>query len=179
MTHFVAITEGRTAEGLVRLFQDNVWKLHGLPESMVLDRRPQFAVKLTKKLNRMLEIETRLLTVFYLQMDRQTEQMNQELEQYLQFFVEHRQKNWPEWLALAEFVVNNKIHMATKISPFIANYKRELRMGGDIRKKRKIDSAIEFVERMKKIHEEIGVALKKMQEEMKRYADQNRKETEE
>ena len=76
MTHFVAITEGRTAEGLVRLFQDKVWKLHGLPESMVLDRRPQFAVKLTKKLNRMLEIETRLLTVFYLQMDRQTEQMN-------------------------------------------------------------------------------------------------------
>ena len=93
--------------------------------------------------------------------------------------MEHRQKNWPEWLALAEFVVNNKIHMATKISPFIANYKRELRMGGDIRKKRKIESAMEFLERMKKIHEEIGVALKKMQEEMKRYADQNRKETEE
>ena len=93
--------------------------------------------------------------------------------------MEHRQKNWPEWLALAEFVVNNKIHMATKISPFIANYKRELRMEGDIRKKRKIESAMEFLERMKKIHEEIGVALKKMQEEMKRYADQNRKETEE
>ena len=69
--------------------------------------------------------------------------------------------------------------MATKISPFIANYKRELRMGGDIGKKGKIESAIEFVERMKKIHEEAGVALKKMQEEMKRYADQNRKETEE
>ena len=69
--------------------------------------------------------------------------------------------------------------MATKISPFIANYKRELRMEGDIRKKRKIESAMEFLERMKKIHDEIGVALKKMQEEMKRYADQNRKETEE
>ena len=105
--------------------------------------------------------------------------MNQELEQYLQFFAEHRQKDWPEWLASAEFVVNNKIHMATKISPFIANYKRELRMEGDIRKKRKIESAMEFLERMKKIHEEIGVALKKMQEEMKRDADQNRKETEE
>ena len=43
--------------------------------------------------------------------------MNQELEQYLQFFVDHRQKNWPEWLVLAEFVVNNKVHSPTKMSP--------------------------------------------------------------
>ena len=104
--------------------------------------------------------------------------MNQELEQYLQFFAEHRQKDWPEWLASAEFVVNNKIHIATKISSFIANYRRKLRMGRDIRKKEKIESAMEFVERMKKIHEEAGAALKKMQEEMKKHADQNRKETE-
>jgi len=58
--------------------------------------------------------------------------MNQELEQYLQFFVEHRQKDWPEWLALAKFAVNNKVYTATKISPFMANYEREMRMGGDI-----------------------------------------------
>ena len=40
ITYFVATTEGTSAEGLVRLFKDNVWKLHGLPESMVLDRGP-------------------------------------------------------------------------------------------------------------------------------------------
>ena len=96
MTHFVATTEGTSAEGLARLFRDNIWKLHRLLESMVLDREPQFAAELTKELNRMLGIETRLLTVFHPQTDGQTEQMNQELEQYLQFFVEHRQKNWPE-----------------------------------------------------------------------------------
>jgi len=105
--------------------------------------------------------------------------MNQELEQYLWFFVEHRQKDWPEWLASAEFTVNNKIHTATKVSLFMANYGRELRMGGDIRKKGKIESATESVERMKKVHEEAGAVLKKTQEEMKRYADRNRKEIEE
>jgi len=88
--------------------------------------------------------------------------MNQELEQYLRFFVEHRQKDWLEWLASAEFVVNNKVHTATKVSPFMANYGRELRMGGDIRKKRKVESATEFVERMKKVYEEAGAALKEM-----------------
>ena len=88
--------------------------------------------------------------------------MNQELEQYLKFFVEHRQKNWLEWLVSAEFAVNNKVHTATKVSLFMANYRKELRMGRDIRKRGKVESATEFVERMKKIHEEAEVALKKM-----------------
>jgi len=178
MTHFVATMEGTSVKGLARLFRDNVWKLHGLLESMVLDRGPQFAAGLTKELNKMLGIEMRLSTVFHPQTDGQTEHMNQELEQYLRFFVEHRQKNWPEWLASVEFAVNNNIHTATKVLPFIANYGRELRIGGDIRKKGKVESVMEFVERMKKVHEEAGAALKKTQEEMKRYADRSRKETE-
>ena len=65
-------------------------------------------------------------------------------------------------MASVEFVVNNKVHTATKISPFIANYGRELRMGEDIRKKEKVESATEFVERMKKVYEEAGVVLKKV-----------------
>ena len=174
MTHFVA-----TTEGLARLFQDNVWKLHGLPESVVSDRGPQFAAELTKKLNRMLGIKTKLSTVFHSQTDGQTERINQELEQYLQFFIEHRQKDWPEWMAAAEFAINNKVHMATKVSPFMANYGREIRIGEDIRRKGKVESATEFVERMKKVHEEAEVALRKTQEEMKKYADRGRKETEE
>ena len=56
MTHFVAMTEGTIAEGLARLFRDNMWRLHGLPESVVSDRGPQFVAELTKKLNRMLGI---------------------------------------------------------------------------------------------------------------------------
>ena len=161
MMYFVATTEGTSAEELARLFRNNVWKLHGLLESVVSDRGPQFVAELMKELNRILEIETRLSTAFHLQTDGQTEQMNQELEQYLRFFVDHRQKDWPEWLALAEFAVNNKAYMATKVSPFMANYGRELRMGGDIRKRGKVEKVIEFVERMKKVHEEAGVALKK------------------
>ena len=179
MMHFVVTTEGTTAEGLVRLFRDNVWRLHGLPESVVSDREPQFAAELTKELNRILGIQTKLLTAFHPQTDGQTECMNQELEQYLRFFVDHRQKDWPEWLASAEFTVNNKIHSTIKISPFMANYGREVRIGGDIRKKGKVESATEFVERMKKVHEEVGAVLKKTQEEMKRYANRNRRETEE
>jgi len=76
MTHFVATTEGTSAEGLARLFRNNVWKLHGLPESMLSDRGPQFTAELTKELNLILGIETRLSTAFHPQTDRQMEQMN-------------------------------------------------------------------------------------------------------
>jgi len=70
--------------------------LHGLPESIVSDRRPQFAAEMTKELNRMLGIETKLSMSYHPQTDRKMERMNQELEQYLRFFIDHRQKDWPE-----------------------------------------------------------------------------------
>jgi len=69
MTYFVATTERTTVEGLARLFRDNVWRLYSLPGSVVLDREPQFATELTKELNRMLGIKTKLSTVFHSQTD--------------------------------------------------------------------------------------------------------------
>ena len=108
-------------------------------------------MELTKELNRILKIKTKLSMFFHPQMDRQTEQMNQKLEQYLQFFVNHRQKNWLEWLAMAKFAVNNKTHSVTKMFLFIANYERKLRIGADIKRKGKVERVIEFVERMKKV----------------------------
>ena len=101
------------------------------------------------------------------------------VEQYLRFFVDHRQKDWPDWLAFAEFAINNKVHSATKISPFMVNYKRELRMEVDIRKKEKVEKATEFVKKIKKVHKEAEAALKKIQKYMKRQVDKERKESEE
>ena len=40
MVYFILTTEKTSAEGLAKLFRDNVWKLHGLPESIILDKGP-------------------------------------------------------------------------------------------------------------------------------------------
>ena len=93
MSHFVATTEKTTAEGLARLLRDNVWKLHGLLESMILDRGLQFTVGLTRELNKMLGIETKLSMAYHLETNRQTERTNQKLEQYLRMYINHRQNN--------------------------------------------------------------------------------------
>jgi len=58
ISHFVAMTEKIMAEGLARLFKNNVWKLYGLLESVISDKRPQFVTELTRELNKMLGIET-------------------------------------------------------------------------------------------------------------------------
>jgi len=176
MSHFVATTEKTTAEGLAKLFRDNVWKLHRLPESMISDRGLQFVAGLTKELNKMLGIKTKLSTAYHPETDGQTERTNQELEQYLRMYVNHRQNNWAEWLATAEFAFNNKVHTATKMSLFQINYGREPRMGFDVRKKEKNEKAEEFVRQMKERHEKARAVLVRSQEEMKRQADRNRKE---
>ena len=76
MAHFVPTTERISAEGLVQLFRDNIWKLHRLPNSIISDRGPQFVMGIMRELNRMLGIKTKLSMVFYLQTDGQTERMN-------------------------------------------------------------------------------------------------------
>ena len=78
----------------------------------------------------------------------------------------------------AKFAVNNKVHSAMKVSPFIVNYSRKMRMGANIRKKGKVEKATEFVKRIKKVQEEAGAALKKSQEDMKRQANRRRKDSE-
>ena len=89
MVHFIPTTEKTSVEGLARLFRDNVWKLYGLPKSIISDRGPQFAAGLMRELNQMLGIESKMLTAFHPQIDGQTERVNQELEQYLRIFIDH------------------------------------------------------------------------------------------
>jgi len=69
MAHFVPTTERTNAEGLAWLFRDNVWKLHGLLNSIISDRGPQFVAGIIRKLNCMLGIGTKLLMAFHPQTD--------------------------------------------------------------------------------------------------------------
>jgi len=66
--------------------------LHGLPESIISDRGVQFVVGMMKELNNLLGIQTKLSTAYHSQTDGQMERINQELEQYLRIFINHRQE---------------------------------------------------------------------------------------
>ena len=74
------------------MFQDHIWKLHGLPESIISDRGVQFMVGMMRELNNLLGIQMKLSTAYHPQTDGQMERINQELEQYLRVFINHRQE---------------------------------------------------------------------------------------
>ena len=127
----------------------------------------------------MLGIESKLSTVFYPQIDGQTERVNQELEQYLRMFINHRQEQWPDWLGTVEFAYNNKVHSSTKILSFKANYRQDPRIGFEMRRKRKYKGAKKFVTKIREIQEEAKAVLGKAQEEIKKYTDRKRVEVDE
>ena len=167
------------AEGLARLFRDNIWKLHGLPKSIILDRGPQFAAGLIRELNKMLGIESKMSTAFHPQTDGQTDRVNQELKQYLRMFIDHRQEQWPDWLGTAEFVYNGKVYSNKKILSFKANYRQDPRIGFKVRKKGKYKGVGKFVIKMKKIQEKAKIVLGKVQEKINKYVDRKKEKVNE
>jgi len=154
--------EKTTAKGLARLFRDNMWRLYGLPKSIISDKGPQFAAGLIRELNEMLGIKTKLLMAFHPQTDGKTEKINQELEQYLHMFINHHQEQWPEWLGMAEFAYNNKAHTSTKMLSFKVNKSQSPRMGFELRKKRRFEGAKKFTKRMEEVQRKAKAALTKV-----------------
>ena len=127
----------------------------------------------------MLEIESKMSTVFHLQIDRQTERVNQELKQYLRMFIDYRQEQQLDQLETAEFTYNNKAYSSIKILSFKANYGQDPRMGFKVRKKEKYKGTEKFITKIKKIQEKAKVVLDKVQEKIKKYADRKRAEVNE
>jgi len=88
-------------------------------------------------------------------------------------FIDHQQKQWPEWLGTAEFAYNNKVHSGTKVLPFQENSGQNPGMGFEMRKKGRFESAERFVEWMKEIQK---ATLAKAQENIRKYIDRHRSE---
>ena len=99
------------------------------------------------------------------------ERINQELEQYLRMFIDFCQEQQLDWLAMVEFVYNNKVQTSTRVSLFKVNSGQELHMGFEIKKKRKFKRAKEFAKRIKEVYKKVEVVLKKSQKEIRKYAD--------
>lgn len=174
MIHVIPTTATVTAQGIARLYRDNVWKLHGLLRKVISDRGPQFASKFMKELNHILGIETALSTAYHPQTDGQTERVNQDVEQYLRLFVNYRQDDWADWISHAEFTYNNRQHSATSYSPFFLNYGRHPQSSFTIPATTVVLEATQFAQTLKDLHEHTQQSLMEAATSMKRFADRRR-----
>uniref|UniRef100_A0A8C5PED6 Gypsy retrotransposon integrase-like protein 1 n=1 Tax=Leptobrachium leishanense TaxID=445787 RepID=A0A8C5PED6_9ANUR len=122
MAHFIPHKGIPTAAQTASLFVKEIFRLHGLPSTIISDRGTQFTSKFWKAFCKNLHIQQNLSTAYHPQTNGQTERTNGTLEQYLRCFVSHLQDDWYDLLPPAEFAYNNQVHRSTGQSPFHVNY---------------------------------------------------------
>ena len=137
MRHYIPCTAKEadsetSAPAMARLFLDHIFRLHGIPDTIVSDRGSQFIFAFWEHLTSSLGIKRKLSTAYHPQTDGQTERANQDLKNYLRRYVSWKQVYWARWLSLAEFAADSAPSATTDISPFHAVYGYEPRMNFDI-----------------------------------------------
>ena len=100
----------------------HVFKLHGMPATIVSDRDPIFTSHFQQELMRLQGVQLAMSSAYHPQSNGQTEVVNKSLEHYLRAFVVDKPQYWVEWLPLTEFWFNNNFHVTLKMTPFEALY---------------------------------------------------------
>ncbi|GJS46028.1 putative mitochondrial protein [Tanacetum coccineum] len=116
--HFMALQHPFTASIIAQVFLDNVYKLHGLPESIISERDKVFLSHFWQSLFKVLKVQLKLSTAYHPRTDGHTEVVNRCLECYLICMTNEKPKEWVQWLALAEFLYNTNFHIAIQTTPF-------------------------------------------------------------
>lgn len=95
--HFMPLRHPFQAAGVANLFMDNVYKLHGLPSVIILDRDRIFTSKFWQSLFKLAGTSLHMILAYHLQTDGQTEHVNQCLETFLRCFVNACPARWTHW----------------------------------------------------------------------------------
>ena len=120
--HFVPISHPYTTIKVAALYMQYVFKLQGMPTSIMSDRDATFTSLFWSKLFRLQETELAMSIAYHPQIDGQTEVINGSLEQYLRAFTSEKPHRWAKWLPLAKFYFNSNFHTSLKMTPFEALY---------------------------------------------------------
>jgi hypothetical protein len=115
---FIPCSKAISGEGIVHLYVQNVFPHFGVPQKVISDRDPRFTGKFMRELCKQLRIEQNISSMYHPQMDGQSEQTNQWLEQYLWIYGNFQQDDWAMLLPLAQFIHNSWPSEVTKMTPF-------------------------------------------------------------
>ena len=121
----------------------------------------------------MLGVQQNLSTAYHPQTDGQTEQVNQDVKQYLRIFVNYQQDNWKDWLSITEFSHNNSIHSAIGTTPFLVNTGQHPWTGQDTGKDICNEATMSFHDCMKHSREDAHAALQQAADRMKKSYDKH------
>jgi hypothetical protein len=120
--NFCALQHTFTTSIVAQLFMDQVFKLHGMPHSIVSDLDLTFTSNFWQGLFKLQGTQLHLSTTYHPQTDGQTKVVNKCLETYLRCFASERQHQWAQCLLLDELWYNTSYHKTTLMTPFETIY---------------------------------------------------------
>ena len=157
---FVLTNTTMTLEGWAQILVDSIFKRFSLPQVVISDRGSTFISKFINKWYKILGIKGLPTTAYHPRADGQTEWMNQEVEIFLQHFINHRQDDWTDWLALTEFSIANRTASSMGISPFFATQEQHPWTSNPLNTMQTENETIgDFVKRMAQIQKQITNSL--------------------
>ncbi|MCO5600903.1 hypothetical protein L7F22_055020 [Adiantum nelumboides] len=114
MAHFIPCKKAASAPDIASLFVQHIFRIHGLPRSIISDRDPKFTGHFWTSLFKSLGTNLLFSSAYRPQTDGQTERVNQILEEMLRHYIPNRLASWEEYLPLVEFAYNNAPHSVTE-----------------------------------------------------------------
>lgn len=172
--HFIPAKETWKADQLAEAFVDQIFRLQGLPETIVSDRGTTFMSHFWNSVLSQLKINPTPSTAFHPQTDGQVERINALLEDYLRHYVSLEQTDWAHWLALAEFSYNNTPSASTKCSPFFAIHGFHPRFNSLVASSN-IPAADEFVAHLQNVQNQLVENSTRAKEAQSRFYNQGRR----
>ena len=103
---------------VAQAFMDNIFKLHGVPHTIVSDRDKVFLSTFWQELFRCLGTSLTMSTSYHPQTDGQSEVVNRCLETYLRCMVHEQPRDWVKWISLAEWWYNTTFHSSIHTTPY-------------------------------------------------------------
>eukprot|EP00253_Pinus_taeda_P017334 PITA_17334 len=174
--HFIPVQSTYRAAQIAHMFMQNVFRLHGLPKTIISDQDVKFTSAFWKTLFAELGTQLNFSTAYHPQTDGQTERVNQAVEDMLRAYVMQQPTRWEEYLHLVEFAYNNGYHTSTQMSPFEVMYGRKCRTpsswGGP---EDKLSLGPDMLKEMEDMVKRVRVNLKAAQDIQKNFADRKRR----
>eukprot|EP00253_Pinus_taeda_P023109 PITA_23109 len=174
--HFIPVQSTYKAVQIAHIFMQHIFKLHGLPKTIISDRDVNFTSAFWRTLFADLGTQLNFSTAYHPQTDGQTERVNQVVEDMLRAYVMQQPTLWEEYLHLVEFSYNNGYHTSMQMSPFEVMYGRKCRTpsswGGP---EDKLSLGPEMLKEMEDMVKRVRVNLRAAQDRQKNFADWKRR----
>jgi transposase InsO family protein len=122
MIHPILTRTNITAEEAASQFFREIFRIHGLPKSIVSDRDAKFTSTFWRALFKLTGTALDMSTAYHPQTDGQTERANRTVEEMLRHFCNDRMDDWDEYLPAVEFAYNSSKQASTGLTPFYVNY---------------------------------------------------------